>query len=393
MISILKFEIFLTDIPFRKPFKHSAAVRVASYSLFLKCKTNTKDIGFGESLPRDYVTGETRESVINLLQTNILPNLIKMRFSCFEQVIEFLKICDGKAPKDWVDPHIPQTAAWCIVDMVLLDTFSKIFKQKIISDKSYIFPKDFLYSTVISNDGGFKYIKSLLKTKIYGFKYVKLKIGHEDPNKTCRIARKILGKKCNIRVDVNMGWDTNEALNHIKSLRKYEITSFEQPIAADDIEGLKILTEKGDCDIMIDEGVHDKKSLTKLITEKGCTAVNIRIVKCGGFIAALARCQEALSAGLKVQIGCQTGESSLLSAAHLLLVKIFQQVTYGESCYGLFLLKEDPAEPVLQFGYGGKPPKIPNAFGFGCTINEMNLKKFTVKHIIIKNKNIKENNL
>jgi muconate cycloisomerase len=120
-----------------------------------------------------------------------------------------------------------------------------------------------------------------------------------------------------------------------------------------------------------------------LIDEHACTAVNIRISKCGGLMASLARCREALDAGLVVQVGCQVGESSLLSAAHLILLTAVQNVTYVEGCFGYHLLRQDPAEPVLQFGYGGRPPAKPEGAGLGVTINESVLRRWTVQDAIL----------
>ena len=101
---------------------------------------------------------------------------------------------------------------------------------------------------------------------------------------------------------------------------------------------------------MVDEGLTDRDSLRRLITHRACTAVNVRISKCGGLVAASARCREALDAGLMLQVGCQVGESSLLSAAHLALLSALAPLTPGvrfaEGCFGRHLLREDPATPT-----------------------------------------------
>jgi hypothetical protein len=56
---------------------------------------------------------------------------------------------------------------------------------------------------------------------------------------------------------------------------------------------------------------------------------------------------------------------------------------YAEGCFGYHLLREDPAEPVLQFGYGGRPPAKPNGPGLGVTINEEVLRRWTVQEVIV----------
>ena len=57
VIAIKAFELLAVELPFRKPFKHAAAERRSSYSLLLRCETDTGAHGFGESLPPDAPQG------------------------------------------------------------------------------------------------------------------------------------------------------------------------------------------------------------------------------------------------------------------------------------------------------------------------------------------------
>jgi muconate cycloisomerase len=188
-----------------------------------------------------------------------------------------------------------------------------------------------------------------------------------------------LGKKFDIRADANMAWDVNQALDAMGALSEYGIRSYEQPIRPDDISGLARLVAESGLGVMVDESLNDAASLEGLIAAHACTAVNVRISKCGGLIAAYNRCKRALEAGLTIQVGCQVGETSLLSAAQLLLIAAVKQVTYAEGCYGLHLLREDPVNPLMQFGYGGSPPKLPEGPGLGVTVNEEILNRYTVR--------------
>jgi hypothetical protein len=83
-----------------------------------------------------------------------------------------------------------------------------------------------------------------------------------------------------------------------------------------------------------------------------------------------------------LQIGCQVGESSLLSAAQVALLSAFAPSTpgvrYVEGCFGRHLLREDPATPVIQFRYGGRSPRRPPGPGLGVNIDDRVLKRWTV---------------
>ncbi|WP_136808265.1 mandelate racemase/muconate lactonizing enzyme family protein [Desulfosediminicola flagellatus] len=385
MATIQGFELYKTDIPFKNAFKHAAASRKTSSSIMLKCITDANTTGYGECLPRDYVTGEKRDETFRQLKEIILPKLIGMKFSSMDEVVAFLSRCNGKAPKEWLSPDIPQTAAWAAVDLALLDAFGQEFDEP-VSLSNNQFPAGLRYSAVFSADKGFKAFKSLLKFRMYGFKQVKLKVEKETAEETARFCRFVLGKKFDIRVDANMAWNVDEAQRNMKLLAGSGIRSFEQPLKADDIHGLSQLVSETGLEVMADESLHDTESLELLINKRACTSVNVRISKCGGLIAAYNRCLRALEAGMIIQIGCQVGETSLLSAAQLILISAVEKVTYAEGCFGLHLLSEDPVSPLKQFGYGGSPPAMPEGPGLGISVNEEIINRYSEGKAVISNK-------
>jgi hypothetical protein len=101
-----------------------------------------------------------------------------------------------------------------------------------------------------------------------------------------------------------------------------------------------------------------------------------------GLVAACKRAREALQAGLTLQLGWQVGESSLLPAVQLRLAQAVQPVTYAEGCFGHLLPRGDPAAPVLQFGYGGRP-QPPQGAEPGVTVDERILERWTVQAAVI----------
>jgi len=374
MPSIQGFKLYTLDLPFKKPFKHAAADRSSSHSIMLKCITDNDQIGFGESLPREYVTGETREATVRLLHEIILPRLIGKSFQSFAELFTFLSECNGKAPDGWLNPATPQTAAWAAVDLALLDAFGRTFNHPVRINNNSI-QESFRYSAVFSADRGWKAVKSLMLYRLFGFKAIKLKVEQqiESALQSARLCRLIMGSNCDIRVDANMAWNLVTATDAMRRLSAYGIRSFEQPLPADRLEDMATLIRKTGLEVMADESMSDHSSLERLINSGGCSSVNVRISKCGGLVAAYNRCQKALDAGLKIQIGCQVGETSLLSAAQLILIAAVQHVTYGEGCFGQHLLLEDPAQPLKQFGYGGKPPQFPSGAGLGIQVAEQTL--------------------
>lgn len=377
MPRIQQLELHAVDLPFRKPFKHSAAERTTSESLILRLQLEDGTVGFGESLPRQYVTGESRDAAYSQLEQHILPQLINQPLESIGDVLEFLAECDGRAPAEWTADETPGTAAWCAVDLALLDAYARAAGVPAWQGQPESAPRT-RYSVVVSSEASWK---TLLLIRLSGIRDVKLKVEAGGCEEAVRRCRRILGSRCRLRVDANMAWSVEQAMKELRKLDQLGAVSCEQPIAADDVEGLaRLVRESRNVEIMVDESLHDRDSLARLIKLEACTAVNVRISKCGGVVAAARRCDEAATAGLKLQVGCQVGESSLLSAAQLALIRTLPDVDYLEGCFGKLLLREDPFQPNLQFGFGGRLPRRPPGNGFGVTVDESILNRWSVRH-------------
>jgi L-Ala-D/L-Glu epimerase len=389
MATVTELQLFAVDLPFKTVVRHAAAARTTSESLFLRMTLDSGVDGWGEALPRAYVSGASRQDAFALLRDQVLPALVGQRFQSLPEVVSFLEKCDGKAPSEWVAPDVPQTSAWCCVDLALLDAFGRE-SGHLVSPGGQ--PSDgalerYRYSGVVSAGRGWPYVKSLLKMRAFGFPQVKLKLGEDGALQAARTARRLLGRRVDLRVDANMAWDVDQALEVIQQLRTVGIESFEQPIAADDLSGLARLVAESSAGIMVDEGLTHRESLRTRISHRACTGANVRISKCGGLIGAYARCREALEAGLMLQVGCQVGESSLLSAAHLTLLQALAPLTpgvrYAEGCFGGHLLREDPVTPSVQFGYGGRPPRRPAGAGLGVQVDRAMLERWAVDQAVV----------
>ena len=381
--TVAGFELYAADLPFRIGFKHSAAERKRSESLFLRCLLDDGTTGWGESLPRAYVTGESRDSAFDLLAGDILPALIGRSFGGVPEVEQFLAECDGRAPAGLVSRTTPQSAAWCPVDLALLDAFSRASGVPPFAGEAKAFPANLSFSGVLSAERGVKRTLLLIAHRLQGFRAIKLKIGPETGARELAFIRRWLGSEVDLRVDANMGLTVEQALAKMPELARFGVRSFEEPIAARDLDGQARLVAETGLGVMADESFSTRESLTTLVDRHAATAVNARISKCGGLVATLARCREALASGLTVQIGCQVGESSLLSAAQLRLVAAVGDVRYVEGCFGTLLLEDDPGHPMLRFGRHGRPPAAPGGPGLGVDIDPGLVARHSARRIAI----------
>jgi L-alanine-DL-glutamate epimerase-like enolase superfamily enzyme len=62
-------------IPLRKPIRHASHTRSASDNLIVACRLEDGSRGWGEGVPREYVTGETVDTALALLrQANVFQS-------------------------------------------------------------------------------------------------------------------------------------------------------------------------------------------------------------------------------------------------------------------------------------------------------------------------------
>jgi muconate cycloisomerase len=114
-------------------------------------------------------------------------------------------------------------------------------------------------------------------------------------------------------------------------------------------------------------------------TERGtCDLFNLRLSKCGGFIPSLRLAQFARRHGRGYQLGCQIGETALLSAAGRHFATSVVDLRYAEGSYDRHLVREALGTTDLTFGWGGWAPALAGA-GLGMTVDPQALERVTIR--------------
>ena len=388
MPTVTELHLFAVDLPFKVAFRHAAAARTTSDSLFLRARLDDGTEGWGEcAASRLRLGGEPRAGVRAACGTQILPALVGRSFRSLPEAVSFLEKCDGKAPPEWVAPEVPQTSAWCSVDLALLDAFGRASGEPVRPAAGVPAPSAAALRGTATAGSRPPAEGWSLRCRCSSCAPSGSPTSSSSSSTTgpCRRPGRLGG--CSAAGSSSgstptwPGTSIRPSRSSASSKRSGSARSSSRS-PADDLTGLARLVRESSAQIMVDEGLTDRDSLQRFITHQACTAVNVRISKCGGLIGAYARCREALDAGLMLQVGCQVGESSLLSAAHLTLLSALAPLTPGvrfaEGCFGRHLLREDPASPLVQFGYGGRPPRPPQGAGLGVQVDPVLLEGSTV---------------
>ena len=94
-----------------------------------------------------------------------------------------------------------------------------------------------------------------------GFRTVKVKVGQDVDEAAVRAIRETVGDDFTIRVDANAAWRTpKEALDTLNRIEPYRIELAEQPLAADDLDGMAFVRDHSAIPVMADESVWGPRS-------------------------------------------------------------------------------------------------------------------------------------
>ena len=362
------------NIPLRKPIKHASHTRTETENVVVKCVLEDGTVGYGEGVPREYVTGETIDLAIELLKKSELEQQIRPCADFADAVAFAESVSVYRLEKD--DRQCQGNAGRCALELAILDAYGKHFGEpvskvtQLLADDLHEPKEKVQYSGAVTSTKGFKLRLTAWKYRVFGFSQIKLKVGIEGLDDVARLRslRKRLGSKVDLRIDANEAWSLYDAVRNIRELQPWNITSVEQPLSHKQADSLTQLRQDVDVPIMLDESLCSMIDAKRAADRGYCDLFNIRLSKCGGFIPSLRLAQFAKENGLGYQLGCQVGETALLSAAGRHFAMTVRDIRYLEGSYDKHLVKESLGKEDITFGWGGWAPALTKP-GLGVEID------------------------
>jgi muconate cycloisomerase len=370
--------IYALQIPFRNAFSHSTKTRSFSDSVIVKITADSGETGFGEAVPRPYVTGETVDSCIDHIIKELLPVLARCPFPALTvtgDLTSALAHINSILPDAGSKTALAMNASRAAVELAYIDC---ILRQSRLPFSALVAPRTdaITYSSVISADS-LESVRGLaLATDQLGLKHVKLKVGKGDDMARIAALREILGYSVSLRLDANGAFDEEGALSFIKSIEPFQIACFEQPIPRGDVSSLARIKAQSPIPIMADESLVTEKDSMDLIAHNACDYFNLRISKNGGIYQSMHLIEIARNAGIGVQFGCLVGETAILSAAQRHLAAHYPEIAFVEGSFGTYLLEKDIAREPVMFGKAGKAPLLTGP-GSGIDVCEDTLERYS----------------
>lgn len=390
---IRKLTCFALNIPFVEEFRHSAKSRTFSDSIVVKLESEDGTAGFGEAVPRPYVTGESVDGSLGALAGRFWKRLRGAPWPALsssgpESFAALADLLDPPTDPAWssgddsldaqqgADPVLAWNAARCALELALLD--GRLRKEgKSLGELLPARRRTVAYSGVVTSGSPDKAGKTARHLRAFGINTLKIKTGGPEEEAVVAAVRLAAGPEASLRIDSNGAYAPEEAVARLARLAAYGIACAEQPIPRGRPEVLAALRAASPVPLMADESLVTLADGEALAALKACDFFNLRLSKCGGIGPCLKLADLARAAGLRMQLGCQVGETAVLSAAGRHLAAHLDGLAWVEGSFGALLLSEDVGRSKVQFGHGGLAPTLRGP-GLGVEVDEDVLRRHAV---------------
>jgi len=184
-----------------------------------------------------------------------------------------------------------------------------------------------------------------------GKNILKVKLG-SDIKHSIKVIQKISQELPNaeILVDANQAWSLNDSLEFVNAMKDVKIELIEQPVIADDLQGLKSITNATNIPILADEAAFNLEDVIKVVESKSANMINIKLMKCGGLTKAVQILEYAREQKITCMLGSMLeGPISINAALHLAMAysDVIKYIDLDSP-----LLYKDPSDE-LDFDFTG----------------------------------------
>jgi len=313
-MKITDIRLGMLRVPLKTPFKTALRTVDTVVDVVVQVHTDTGHIGWGEAPATAVITGDTHGSIIEAITTCIAPRLIG------RQVADLNRNCTLVQSS-----MIHNTSAKAAVEIALYDLWAQLHNAplyQMLGGGEPVITSDI----TISVDHIDKMVADSLSALERGFESLKIKVGKDiglDIERVKAIHAAVDGRAL-LRLDANQGWTAKQAVFAMNVLENagVELELLEQPVKADDIAGLKYVTDRVNTPVMADESAFSPLQAIDLIQQRAADIINIKLMKTGGLSNAIRVADIAALHGVPCMIGCMLESSiSVAAAVHLAVAK------------------------------------------------------------------------
>ena len=290
--------------PLHNPFVTSQGRATAALAVLVRITLSDGRVATGESVPVTYVTGETIDTVLAAVE-RVGPELVGLEVERYRLVL------------DTIGRLVPDGAsARCGLEMAALDAWAQATGSSIhhLWGAAQDSKSTDVTIPIVENAGELTAL-----AWAFGMRVFKIKVGgasiEEDHARV--LAVRNAAPEAPIRIDANQAFTPEDALRFVERLlaEGAHVELLEQPVRADDVEGLHWVAERSPVPVFADESCRTTADALRL-AQTAVQGFNCKIQK-NGIAGVLDIVAIARAANRRLMLGCmlETRRSIAVSLA------------------------------------------------------------------------------
>ncbi|MBT3225013.1 MAG: hypothetical protein HOK24_13635 [Desulfobacula sp.] len=366
MSSYIKaWDVYRVRIPLVKPYHLSKVYGTITHSdvILLKIETSKGAIGWGEADPGGMkFTGDTPESVMESIRAGSLDSLKGVELEGW--------ILSGKN-----QDREGSLSAAC--DVAIHDALARqkgipvweLLGQKVRDEIDLLWPTS---SGTAEED-----LAVIEEYAAKGFNTYMLKMGDRPiADEITRVRDVLAGVPDGVRImlDANQGWTQDEANQLFAASNDLPLILIEQPLAADDLEGLRKLRENYQLPVSVDESLQTPDSAKSVLENDAADIFSVKISKNGGLQPSLKIGKMVADKGKKVLMNSMI-ELGITQCASLHLGCVFKNLVNCGHAYMSTLRISDDVTNFSSWIERGTA-RLQDAPGLGINVDSAKIRKY-----------------
>ncbi|MCM3781454.1 dipeptide epimerase [Neobacillus mesonae] len=340
--------------PLTKPFKTALRTVTHCESVLVRMTTSDGRIGWGEAPATIVITGDSLDSIESAIIHTLSPVLLGQSVLSYEHLFQTIHTV-----------MVGSSSAKAALDMAIYDLlaqYSGMPLYQFLGGYRDRIETDFTVSVGTLAEMADDAERCVQE----GFNVLKIKVGKgliEEDIARIKEIRSRVGSEVKIRLDANQGWQVKDAVRSIRKMEDLDlnIELVEQPVRADDLVGLKTVTDSVETLIMADESVFSPAQALEVLQNRAADLINIKLMKAGGIYKAQIINQLAEVYGVECMVGSMIeSKVAVTAAAHFAASK--KNITRFDFDAPLMMNREDVRGGVI---YNGRIMRFSDTPGLG----------------------------
>ena len=373
---ILAIEPIAVSLPMKKPVQMAGETVARAANVLVRIEAGDGVIGWGEAASAPVMTGETVASMMAAVK-HMTSGLL------------------GRSADDFAGAAAAMNAqmygnsgAKAAIEIALHDLVGRATGRPVYALLGGKQRSRMPVLAVIGSEDALADLREAAARRAAGYRAFKIKVGLGTPQADAERTRSLCAALKTqdhrrqdggrlVSADANQGFGVDEALHYVRALGDCGLDFFEQPIDARNLdvgyfETMARVAAATPIAIGADEGIHSQGDIERHHAHKAARGVSLKAIKLGGLRAVLDACRLADRLGMRVNISCKTGESSVASAAAAHVAAAAPAIAWGLTVTSPGLAEDVAVEPLrIDNGH----VEVPERPGLGIEVDERRVRR------------------